>query len=168
MNTFSYPQLLEKTAVESAQAPAAGTEAEAIMLDRFLEFFSDMSPERVKRQVRGVYAANALLYDTLVLHSGIDAIETYFVKTAERAKGVKVVPLDVLRKDNDIYLKWQMDITWSAFQTGTTTSFGMSHLRFNAQGQVILHYDFWDSTAGFFEHLPVVGAIIRWIKRKVA
>ena len=39
-------------------------------------------------------------------------------------------------------------------------------VRFDAQGRVVLHQDFWDATAGVFEHVPVVGTAIRGIKAK--
>jgi hypothetical protein len=48
-----------------------------------------------------------------------------------------------------------------------TQTIGMSHLRFDASGLVRLHQDYWDSTAGLFEHVPLLGAGIRAIKRRV-
>jgi hypothetical protein len=43
----------------------------------------------------------------------------------------------------------------------------MTLLRFDKQGRVVLHQDFWDSSAGFYEHLPVLGGVMRWIKSKI-
>ena len=48
-----------------------------------------------------------------------------------------------------------------------TQTIGMSHLRFNREGLVQLHQDYWDSTAGLFEHIPLLGAAIGMIKRRV-
>lgn len=169
MDTPPYLELLEKTQATANTAPPPGSDAEAAALERFQTFFENMTPEQVRDKVAKVYAKDAWLYDTLVLHQGIGEISPYFIRTAQRAAGVRVEVLDILRSGNDFYLKWSMDIDWSAFKKGKTTrSFGMSHLRFNEAGQVILHFDFWDSTNGFFEHLPLMGAVIRWIKRKVA
>jgi hypothetical protein len=170
MDTAPYREILAHTETAAQGAPAPGSDAEAAALARFREFFENMTPEQVRASVDKVYATDAWLYDTLVVHHGIDTIRPYFIKTAERAAGVRVEVLDVLRSGDDFYIKWQMDIDWSAFtkKGRTTRSFGMSQLRFNAAGHVVMHYDFWDSAHGFFEHLPVVGAAIRWIKRKVA
>ena len=41
------------------------------------------------------------------------------------------------------------------------------HLRFNDAGQVVLHQDFWDSSQGFFEHVPILGAMIRWVRNRL-
>jgi len=169
MDSPPYLELLEKTEMAAHAAPKPGSDAESAALGRFQDFFENMTPEQVRRSVEQVYAREAWLYDTLVLHHGIKEIKPYFIKTAERAAGVRVEVLDILRSGHDFYLKWSMDIDWSSFKKGKTTrSYGMSHLRFNDTGQVIMHYDFWDSTNGFFEHLPLIGSVIRWIKRKVA
>lgn len=169
METAPYRDLAEKTTAAASQAPAPGSDAEALALERFGLFFENLTPERVEKTIEQVYAPDAWLYDTLVLHHGMDEIKPYFLATAKRAAGVRVEIMETLRSGSDFYIKWQMDIDWSAFKKGKTTrSFGMSNLRFNDAGQVILHYDFWDSANGFFEHIPVVGSLIRAIKRKVS
>lgn len=169
MESAPYQKLIAATEAAAQAAPAPGSPAEAEALGRFQAFFENMTPEQVRNTVGQVYAPQAWLYDTLVLHHGIDEIKPYFIKTAERAAGVRVEVLDILRSGHDFYLKWSMEIDWSAFKKGKTTrSYGMSHLRFNDTGQVIMHYDFWDSTNGFFEHLPLIGSVIKWIKQKVA
>lgn len=48
-----------------------------------------------------------------------------------------------------------------------TRSLGVSHMSFDAEGRVALHRDFWDSASGLLEHVPVVGGLIRTIKRRL-
>ncbi|HKJ90326.1 MAG TPA: nuclear transport factor 2 family protein [Oceanipulchritudo sp.] len=168
MDSAPYLELLEKTDAAARDAPPPGSEAEASALAAFRKFFENMTPEQVEAEIANVYAGDAWLYDTLALHNGLEEIRPYFIATARRAAAVRVEVLDLLRNGHEFYLKWQMDIDWSSFKSGKTTrSFGMSHLRFNEDGRVILHYDFWDSGHGFFEHLPLIGSAIRAVKRKV-
>lgn len=162
--------MLEQTAGPAGGAPEAGSSQEAVALDRFKQFFSDMTPERVRNECASVYAEGAILHDTLVTHQGLDEVVPYFVKTAERSSGVSVVVDQVIREGVDFYVRWTMDICWSAFRYKgqTTRSVGMSHLRFDSEGKVILHHDFWDSASGFFAYLPIIGGLIRWVKKRVA
>jgi hypothetical protein len=37
---------------------------------------------------------------------------------------------------------------------------------FDAQGLVTLHRDYWDAAEELYEKLPVVGALMRWLKRR--
>ena len=170
MENLSHAEMLELTdpsRVGGTLEPGSRAEAEA--LERFQRFFSDLTPERVTRECAQVYAADAILHDTLVTHRGIDEILPYFRKTAERAAGVRVTIDQSLREGPDFYIRWTMEITWRGFNQGRATrSVGMSQLRFNPEGKVVLHHDFWDAASGFFVHLPVLGPLIRWIKRRVA
>jgi hypothetical protein len=170
MAELSHAEMLELTSPERVGGTLEpGSQAEAEALERFRRFFSDMTPARVEAEAPTVYAEDAILHDTLVTHRGLGAIMPYLRKTAERASGVRVTVDQVLREGPDFYLRWTMDITWSAFQKGRTTrSVGMSQLRFDPRGRVVLHHDFWDAGSAFFAHLPVVGPLIRWIKRRVA
>jgi hypothetical protein len=43
---------------------------------------------------------------------------------------------------------------------------GMSEIRFDGQGRAIDHVDHWDAGAQFYERLPVIGTVLRLIKRR--
>jgi type I restriction enzyme M protein len=43
---------------------------------------------------------------------------------------------------------------------------GATHLVFNAEGQIELHRDYWDAAEELYEKLPVVGSLMRWLKRR--
>ena len=45
---------------------------------------------------------------------------------------------------------------------------GMSEVRFLANGLVAEHIDHWDAAGQLYERLPVIGALLRWIRRKLA
>ena len=42
---------------------------------------------------------------------------------------------------------------------------GISHVRYDAKGKVNFMQDYWD-TGVVYEKIPVMGAVIRWIKNK--
>ena len=43
---------------------------------------------------------------------------------------------------------------------------GASHLRFDAQGLVNHHRDYWDAAEELYERIPLLGALMRWLKRQ--
>jgi len=52
---------------------------------------------------------------------------------------------------------------------GLSLSFaGMSELTFTADGKVARHIDHWDASKAFYEKLPLVGALLRAIRRRVS
>jgi hypothetical protein len=43
---------------------------------------------------------------------------------------------------------------------------GATHLRFAADGRIAMHRDYWDAAEELYEKLPVVGTLMRWLKRR--
>jgi hypothetical protein len=51
-------------------------------------------------------------------------------------------------------------------QSVVSDTIGITHLRFNEAGRVILHQDFWDTGLGFYQHIPVLGRVVKSINRR--
>ena len=45
---------------------------------------------------------------------------------------------------------------------------GASHLKFDQQGRVVWHRDYWDAAEELYEKLPVIGWLMRFLKGKLA
>lgn len=152
-------------------APAfdRGSERERAALAQFSRFFSDFSPDKVEKLIDETYATDVWFNDTLKTLQGRDALRTYLRHSAEAVQSCRVQILDTLSNDSgDYFLRWTMVIRFRRFKPNVDTqTIGMSHLRFNSQGLVVLHQYYWDSTAGLFEHVPLLGFGIRAIKRRV-
>ena len=43
----------------------------------------------------------------------------------------------------------------------------MTFLRFDADGRVVYHQDYWNAADGLFQHIPVLGTLINAIKRRL-
>jgi steroid delta-isomerase len=43
---------------------------------------------------------------------------------------------------------------------------GASHLQFDEQGLIKHHRDYWDAAEELYERIPVLGALMRWLKRQ--
>ena len=45
---------------------------------------------------------------------------------------------------------------------------GVSHLRFDAGGKVVVHRDYWDPAEELYAHLPLIGSLMRALQRKLS
>lgn len=45
---------------------------------------------------------------------------------------------------------------------------GCSLLRWNGAGKVVRHRDYFDAGALLYQHVPLLGAAIRWLQRRLA
>lgn len=65
------------------------------------------------------------------------------------------------------YIKWEFHF----YPKGKTKLWcfeGVSEVRFNAEGQIIAHIDYWDSSEQLLEKLPFIGFLCRLIKQKLS
>lgn len=113
-----------------------------------------------------VYAEDAYLNDNLLALRGNEAIGRYFADTAGRLDAIGIRMLETGNTGGpDYFVRWEMTVEAPRLNGGQpVSSYGMSHFRFGQDGRVILHKDFWDSGTGLYEHLPVVGRLVRRLR----
>jgi len=131
---------------------------------RFGELYGNLSEENVRALVRQTYADDAWFNDTIATEVGIGAIERYLLKTAGGAEKVEAKIKDVAVSGSDVYARWTMEIRTKNLAGGKPiVTEGVSQLRFDGQGRIILHQDFWNPATGIYQHLPLLGPAIRFV-----
>jgi ketosteroid isomerase-like protein len=152
-----------------AASAAPSTAAEQRGLEAWKNLLADLSVENVKGKASKVYAEKTYFNDTLKTLRTADAVEEYLIETAELLNSGTVEYHDTVRSaDGSYYVRWEMVYSGKKLAGGKPLrTIGMSQLRFDKDGRVVLHQDFWDSTRGIFQHIPVVGGQIRFIKNRL-
>jgi hypothetical protein len=166
---MEYLSVLERLRHELPQAFPRGSSAEQAALARFAAFFADFSPNKIERLVDLTYAADVWFNDTLKTVRGREALRGYLAHSASAVQSCRVKILDTLSNEGgDYFVRWHMVIRFKRFKPNEDTeTVGISHLRFDRDGLVALHQDYWDATQGLFEHVPILGMGIRAIKKRV-
>lgn len=155
----------EATRVEG---PSPGTPEEREAIARFENFLSHLNEKTAREETEKVYAPDAFLNDTLKTIHGAPGIREYFIKTAQGLDGMSVRFDDVARSGGTYYFRWTMDTRMKHLARGrTVTTIGVTLVRFDPRGRVLVHQDFWDSSQGVWEHVPVMGSVIRWIRSRL-
>jgi limonene-1,2-epoxide hydrolase len=157
-----YNKVLKDTgSTASNRKSAEGLEA----FGKFLTKISDK--DYVSKNTAVVYAPDAYLNDTLVTHHGAEEIKAYFLATAETMTSYKVTIDDTASSGNEHYVRWTMVFSAPKLNGGEPVeSVGMSHVRFNDDGKVVMHQDYWDSGFNIYGQIPVVGGVIETIRRR--
>ncbi|MCO4821616.1 MAG: DUF2358 domain-containing protein [Flavobacteriaceae bacterium] len=135
---------------------------------KFLTVFEDFKIGGQEQTVRQLYAEKLYFNDTFKIINNIDDLVEHIVNTAKQVKSTTVEVLDVAKSGSDYYVRWVMVMEFKVKRKDIySKSIGMSQLRFNADGKIIFHQDYWDSTEGFFQHLPYIGYFIRKVRSKL-
>ncbi len=155
------------SSADASELPHQDT-LEKAAIARVKAFLSDLSPENVTASTKEVYAKDAYFNDTLKTIRGSEHIEEYLTETAKVVNSISVEFDDVAKSGQDYYFRWRMDFEAPKLRKGEVIrTIGMTQIRFNAEGKVVLHQDYWDSAAGFFEHLPVTNQMINTVKKRL-
>jgi hypothetical protein len=65
------------------------------------------------------------------------------------------------------FLTWELHFAFRRFQQRRAQCIrGGSHLLLDSEGRITLHRDYWDAAEELYEKLPVVGSLMRWLKRR--
>ncbi|MFT6863914.1 MAG: hypothetical protein ACJAVK_002476 [Akkermansiaceae bacterium] len=149
--------------------PAAGTREEALAIKRFTDFLKNVdSKDYLNENTSKAYAEGAYLDDTIVTHYGPDEIKDYFIQTAETMTSFEVNILDTTRSGPDHYIRWEMIFAAPRLSGGEPIhSVGVSQVRFDSEGKVAFHQDFWDSGKNIYGQIPVVGGLIAVIRNRI-
>jgi steroid Delta-isomerase len=160
----SYAAALARTAPLAADFPP-GSPAERAALDRVQTYFRSVTPASVAAGTAATYAPAAYLNDTVAAVDGALAIERYFAGSARRTQAFGVEFLDTARTGTDYYVRWKMTVVADGLNDGAPVlTYGVTQFRFDSDGRVLIHKDFWDAGTGLYEQLPGIGGIIRRIR----
>ncbi len=160
----SYEQALVRTA-PLAVVHEPGSEAQRVAFDRLQAYFRDMTAASVREQTANVYAPEAYLNDTLVGINGVAGIQAYLGHTMEDTRKLDVRFLDRAQSGIDYFVRWEMTVEHGSLAGGKPVlSYGVTQFRFDSEGRVLLHKDFWDSGTALYEQLPVLGSVVRRVR----
>jgi hypothetical protein len=150
----SYEQALERFAGD-----VAGID---VGLARFRESYADLTNDRIGDRMAELYAAEMFFNDTLHTFQTRAELVDYMSRTGSSLSESRIEVRQVMSDGPDVFVRWTMSFHTRALgQDIRSESIGMSHLRFNAEGEVVLHQDFWDSGHALYAHLPFVGFAVR-------
>lgn len=130
-------------------------------LDALTRFYQELTPESLARLAE-LYAEDAWFKDPFNEVRGIEAIRRIFAHMFERVEEPRFVVTERLADERSAMLVWE-------FRYGKGQRIrGVSHLRFAADGRVAYHRDYWDAAEELYAKLPVLGALMRGLRRALA
>lgn len=134
---------------------------------RIIALFEHFEPADLQRLDR-FYSADAGFKDPFNEVRGLEAISAVYRHMFVALRDPRFSIDDVIVDDQQCFLSWDFRFRMRRFSGEPQTIRGASHLRFDADGLICMHRDYWDAAEELYERLPVVGALMRWLKRRAA
>lgn len=133
----------------------------------FAERFAALDKDSLD-QLDELYSDDVRFQDPLHEVQGLGAVRRYF---AELYANVDALHFEFHGfdqvADGEGYLRWTMHFRHPRLRGGAPISVdGCSHLLW--WDKVYQHRDYFDAGAMLYEHLPLMGGVIAWLKRRLA
>jgi steroid Delta-isomerase len=139
-----------------------------VELNRLVNYFQALSPATVADMSR-VYTEDAYFRDPFNEVTGIEPIKNIFGEMFVRLHEPRFVITEKIAQENSAILIWDFDFRIKSLKPNLARRIhGLSHVRFAADGRVNYHRDYWDAAGELYEQFPVIGSVMRWLKRRNA
>jgi len=134
---------------------------------RLVSAFEQLSPAAVA-SLGAFYTPDARFKDPFNDVQGLAAIQRVFAHMYVALNEPRFVVHEVITQGDQCFLSWDFLFHFKAGPAGLQTVRGSSHLRFDEGGRITDHRDYWDVAEELYEKLPVLGALMRWLRRRMA
>lgn len=129
-------------------------------------FFNKMTKDNVAEVCAEFYAEDVKFVDPLGSVQGRQELVAYYQHMYENVISIHFEDQGVFEKGDESVFIWNMRLKHSAIDADEPIEVsGTSVMRFK-DGKVIYHRDYFDVGAMLYEHIPVIGSLIKWIKKK--
>ena len=134
-------------------------------LARFRRFYDEFSAAWIER-VEELYAPAFQFKDAFhAIEGDFPALRAYFTRVLGLAE-TRFIVEDVATGADGSYVRWRWEWRRRAKDPRRTVP-GVTHLQFDAHGKITHHTDLFDAAEGFYETLPIVGGVLRAIKKRL-
>ncbi len=136
------------------------------IIGEFVELYQQLNKDNLAK-LHHVYDADIEFIDGLHHVRGLSQLTDYFAGLYQSLSQCDFLIEQVIEQDGQASLFWLMTYCHPKLNSGKPVQVnGASHLKF--KDKIYYHRDYVDLGAMLYEHVPVLGACIRHIKRRAA
>ncbi|MBL4654746.1 MAG: nuclear transport factor 2 family protein [Bacteroidia bacterium] len=134
------------------------------VIKKFKRYFTELNLDDVSI-LNEIYSDKVIFTDPIHEINGIENLKSYFKKLNENLVQGSFLFTDETITDNKAYLSWEMKLELKKPKKNVKAS-GISVLIF--EQKITKHRDYFDAGELFYENIPLLGGIIRLLKKKIA
>ena len=137
-------------------------------LDALIRFYQELSSDSVAR-FHEFYAEDAWFKDPFNEVRGLPAIQRIFSHMYRQVDEPRFVIIERVADERGAMLTWEFHCRLLLLgKSEALVMRGASHLKFDAAGRVNYHRDYWDTAEELYMKLPLLGLLMRGLRRKLA
>ena len=146
------------------QSPSSSTDV-AAAVERLVQLYEQLTPGHLQR-LDSYYASDAHFKDPFNEVRGVTAIAGIFAHMFDTLQEPRFVVTERLVQGRQAFLAWEFHFRFRRRRPDSEQCIrGATLLSFDAQGLVCQHRDYWDAAEELYEKLPLLGSLMRWLRK---
>jgi ketosteroid isomerase-like protein len=133
-------------------------------LDKLIHFFESINQENTV-DLKQIYTEDVFFKDPFNEVNGIQHVITIFDHMFHQLDQPRFVVTTHVSQGDQAFLTWDFLFKMKRFNRNEQCIRGASHIRFAADGRVSYHRDYWDVAEELYEKLPLIGSVMRGLKK---
>ena len=135
------------------------------VVERFKQTYNRLNAQSLGL-LNELYSHDVVFQDPFRRLSGLPSLTEYFAELYRHVELSSFVFEDEVVQGNSAMLTWTMSLKHPRLNGGDVVTVpGSTHIRF--RDKVTYHRDYFDGGAMLYEHLPLIGLVVRMIKERV-
>jgi steroid Delta-isomerase len=135
-------------------------------VERIVVFFETLTPQSVSR-FGEFYTEDTYFKDPFNEVRGLKEVQRIFGHMFDALQEPRFVITERLMDGEQCFLSWDFHFRFRKFNPDVNRTIrGATHLRLGADGRIRFHRDYWDAAEELYEKLPVIGGLMRWLKKR--
>ena len=136
-------------------------------MQTFLDTYQSLTVDSLDR-LASIYTEDIIFIDPAHQIHGLDRLTAYFAALYRNINTINFTFHRHLQTGDEGFVQWEMSFSHPRLNAGRIITVpGISCLRFNEEGKVSYHRDYFDLGAMIYENLPLVGRILTAVKRRL-
>lgn len=139
-----------------------------LALQEFVDYWQTLSPSSLAR-IGTFYTEDAYFRDPFNELRGHAAIAGLFHEMFVRLHDPRFAITETLQQDSRAFVVWDFSFRIKSLAPARQRRIHGSSLLHRADdGRVAVHRDYWDAAGELYEQLPLIGALLRLLRRRLA
>ncbi len=138
-----------------------------MIIEQFKSTYQNMNASNIA-SIEALYAEQIEFNDPFHQVIGLRALKSYFEELYANVNSVSFEFGDFISKDNQHFIEWVMTVCHPKLNKGEPVHVpGATLFKTDEQQKIVFHRDYFDAGVMLYEQIPLLGKLIKWVKRKI-
>lgn len=136
-------------------------------VNRLIRFFETLTLQSIAN-LGEFYVSTAYFKDPFNEVRNVNQIAGIFTHMFTQVDAPRFEVTATIVQGHQVFLAWNFHFHLKHRQHDAQQIRGATHLRLAADGRVAYHRDYWDAAEELYEKLPVLGTLMRFLRRRAS